>query len=400
MSQKEVLFLAHRIPYPPDKGDKIRSWRLLSHLCDHYDVHLAAFVDDPADFRHEEKLKKYCRSVSLVRLAPSLAKIRSGAGFFKNEALSLSYYSDPKMREVVRELRKHPLAAEIVFSSTMAQYIETPVPGRPRIIDFCDADSEKFSEYAETTAGPMQWVYKREGIKLAQAENAIANWADASFAITPAEAERFNHRNEITTKVDWWSNGVDTDGFDPDKDSLLPARAAEIVFTGAMDYRANVQAAVGFVENTWPHVRAARPQTTFAIVGANPVAQLRALDGRDGIVVTGRVPEIQPWLRHAKLAIAPLQIGRGVQNKVLEAMAMAKSVVATPAAAIGLVVSPDKDIIIADHPDAFAKAILDLLESEQDRLKIGAAARKRVVTDYQWSAQLKRFQTVLDSLAG
>ena len=398
MSRREILFLAHRIPYPPDKGDKIRSWRLLRHLWDQYDVHLAAFVDDRADFAHEETLKACCKSVNLIALNPMIATCRSAIGFVKSEALSLSYYHDRKMRTVVDKLRKRPLAAEIVFSSTMAQYVDIQVKDRPRVIDFCDADSEKFSEYAEGASSLMRLVYGREGQKLAKAENEIANWADASFAITPSEAEYFNCRPLIENDVGWWSNGVDTDQFDAGIDLGRPQRAGDVVFTGAMDYRANVEAALEFVETTWPLVKRSAPDTSFAIVGANPVASLRALDGKDGIIVTGRVCTIQPWLRHAKLAIAPLRIGRGIQNKVLEAMAMAKPVVATHAAATGLLISPGQDILLADEPQDFASAILGLLSSESQRSQIGTAARARAINDYQWDVQLARFQERLDAL--
>ena len=166
MTQKPaVLFLAHRIPYPPVKGDKIRSWRMLEHLTRNYDVHLACFVDDPADMQHAPFLEKRCASASFVRLNPGLAKFKSLQGLATGEPLSVKYFHSGEMARAVEGIRKRPLVAEVVFSSTMAQYIEKPVAERLRIVDFCDADSEKWLQYAEKAGFPMQWIYKREGGK-------------------------------------------------------------------------------------------------------------------------------------------------------------------------------------------------------------------------------------------
>ena len=189
--KKEILFLTHRIPYPPDKGDKIRSWRLLKHLTGRFDVHLACFVDDQRDLVHRDFLDSLCASSFFVQLNPKIARLKSFTSLFSKRALSFGYYRDRKMIAAIDELRKRPLAAEIVFSSSMAPYIAAPIAGRQRIIDFCDADSEKWRQYALETRGLLRRIYDREGKALAQAEMQIANWADASFAVTPNEAALF-----------------------------------------------------------------------------------------------------------------------------------------------------------------------------------------------------------------
>jgi len=304
-AKKEILFLTHRIPYPPDKGDKIRSWRLLKHLTGRFDVHLACFVDDQRDLVHRDILDSLCASSTFLGLNPTIARLKSLISLFSKNALTFYFYRDRKMIAAIDELRKRPLAAEIVFSSSMAPYIAAPIAGRKRIIDFCDADSEKWRQYAFETRGPLSWVYDREGNTLAQAETQIANWADASFAVTAEEAALFNQRASIRNQVDWWSNGVDVDYFDPARIfDLLPA-TCDVIFVGAMDYRANVEAVFEFVRNVWPKVRAAAPNASFAIVGSSPVARIRALDGVNGVTVTGRVDDVRPWLAQAKIAIAP-----------------------------------------------------------------------------------------------
>jgi sugar transferase (PEP-CTERM/EpsH1 system associated) len=396
MSAKpEILFLAHRIPYPPDKGDKIRSWRLLKHLTQTYAVHLACFVDEPDDFSHAEFLRSVCASVTLIALNPTAAKAKSLSGYLNREPLSMAYYRSKAMHQAVDALRARPLVAEVVFSSTMAQYIETPLAGRKRIIDFCDADSEKWLQYAQDAAAPLQWIFTREGRLLAHAETDIANWADASFAITPAEAALFNRCRGLKNQVAWWSNGVDTDYFDPAIAFDELPTSADVVFVGAMDYRANVKAATYFAETVWPLVLKSAPDARFAIVGANPVRQIRMLDGKNRTSVTGRVDDVRPWLGEAKIVVAPLRVARGIQNKVLEAMAMARPVVATTAAATGLGVTPGEDILIADKADIMAQEILLLLGDSDKRHRLGVAARRMVRERYRWGEQLKRFDLAL-----
>ncbi len=398
MSDKpEILFLAHRIPFPPDKGDKIRSWRLLDYLAGRFRVHLACFVDDPADFAHEPRLLEVCESATLIPIERRSALVRSARGLVDGEPLTVAYFRDPAMASAVDALRERPLVAEIVFSSTMVQYVETPVEGRPRIVDFCDADSDKFTSYAADAIFPMNWIFTREGALLGNAENTAANWADASFAITPDEAALFNRREAIVREVGCWSNGVDTDYFDPSGDFPLVSAPADIVFTGAMDYRANIDAVEFFVREIWPFVRAKAPAATFAIVGARPTRRVKALARTAGVRVTGRVDDIRPWIAGAKIAVAPLRVARGLQNKVLEGMAMAKPVVATTAAATGVLAKPGVEIVLADAPAAFAAATVDLLIHASRRERTGAAARARVVADYQWDRQLSRFGAALDS---
>ena len=392
--KREVLFAAHRIPYPPDKGDKIRSWRLLNHLASRFDVHLCAFVDDARDFTHREKLESLCKTVSLIALHPWRARLRSAAGVLTGEPLSFPFYRSPKMRAGIEEARKRDLVCEVVFSSAMAPYVAKEHGARPRFVDLCDADSEKWRQYADEASGPMKWVYAREGRKLAEAETEIINWADKAFAISPAEAEVLNHRVGIERRADWFGNGVDADYFSPD---AIPAagRAHDAVFTGAMDYQANVGAILWFAKDVWPLVRAQKPDARLAVVGANPVHAVRELGGRDGIEVTGRVDDVRPWIAGARVAVAPMKIARGVQNKVLEAMAMARAVVATPEAAEGIACVRGEEIIIASDAAAFARELAVLIDDRAARAKIGDAARARMIEDYSWAAQLSRFDVAL-----
>lgn len=397
MSKPHVLYLAHRIPYPPNKGDKIRSWKTLEHLAQRFRVHLGAFVDDSRDFQHEAHLKSLCESVALVPLDKRLATLRSASGFVSGEPLTLPYYRDRRMKAFVANARAAGLAAEIAFSSSMAQYIAEK-SNAPRIVDLCDADSAKWTEYARRKSWPMSAVYEREGALLAKSESAIINFADATFAISEEEADLLGSRDEAQREVSWFCNGVDSDYFAPR--ASAPSGQFTAVFVGAMDYWANVDAVLWFIREIWPQVRAEIPAATFAIVGSSPSKAVQALDAADGVSVIGRVPDVRPYIEGAALVVAPLRIARGVQNKVLEAMAMGKAVVSTPAGLEGIDATIGEEAIAAASADAFAREVVALTENAGRAGKIGAAARARILSDYQWPTQLSRLDAALDRLIG
>lgn len=396
-ARPEILFLAHRIPYPPDKGDKIRSWRLVEHLTKRFRVHLAAFVDDPHDFAHEAHLKSVCESLFLRPLDPATARLRSLSALLAEEPLSFAYYRDARMARHVTSLRRRGLAATFVFSSTMAPYTEER-EGAPLIVDLCDADAEKWRAYADAAPFPLGAIYAREARRLADAETAILNRADVSFAVNESEAAILNDRPGVKRAAMWFGNGVDTAYFRPDAARSAPDPSADVVFTGAMDYHPNIDAVLWFAREAWPRVRARAPGARFAIVGARPARRVRALDGREGVIVTGRVDDVRPFLQHAAAVVAPMRIARGVQNKVLEAMAMARPVVATGAALEGVAARDGEEAIVADAPDAFAASVLLLLADRKRGDAIGASARARMKADYAWPAQFARLDGALAGL--
>jgi sugar transferase (PEP-CTERM/EpsH1 system associated) len=393
MTKPQILYLAHRIPYPPDKGDKIRSWKTLEHLTRRFSVRLGAFVDDPADFAHEVFLKSVCEEVALVPLNKRLATMKSLRGFATGAPLTLPYYRDARMTRFVAGARSLGLSLEMAFSSSMAQYIEHR-SNAPRIVDLCDADSAKWAEYARTTGWPKSALYEREAARLAREETRIINWADATFAISEEEADLLGSRDSAEKDVRWFCNGVDAAYFAPGAAGSANHHTA--VFVGAMDYWANVDAVLWFVRDIWPKVRDAAPEATFAIVGSNPVREIQKLDGADGVAVTGRVKDVRPFLEAAAFAVAPMRIARGVQNKVLEAMAMAKAVIATPAGLEGIDATIGREAIAAASANAFAAEAIRLAADPGAARSIGEAARARVLASYQWPSQLARLDIEID----
>lgn len=393
-----ILFLAHRIPYPPDKGDKIRSWHMLAHLARDHQVHLGCFVDDPDDRRHLSFLSEVCEEIHAVDLDPRTARLRSLTGLLKGEALSCGYYADRDMAVWVdRVLKRYRFDGTIVFSSPMASYVLGRKPETGRLImDFVDIDSDKWRQYAASKPWPVSMIYAREHRRLLDFERRVAGAADASLFVSPREAELFRTlAPDAASRTGHLNNGVDSVYFSPDHDLENPYHDQDqaMVFTGAMDYWANVDAVQWFADHVLPGVRAQHPHAVFYIVGGKPTAAVKALGARDGIVVTGRVTDVRPFVKHAAVVVCPLRIARGVQNKVLEGMAMAKTVVATPEAFEGIDAVPGQDLMVTEGPEAFGAAVAKVLAQDGDAA-MGARARARVKENYAWS----RNMAVLDDL--
>ncbi len=398
-ARRDLLFLVHRIPYPPDKGDKIRSFHFLEGLASRYRVHLGSFVDNPQDWAHAETLRQWCASLELRPLVPWRATLRSARGLFTGEPLTDPYYCDPTLHAWVKAtLARETISAIVVLSSSMAQYVPDARTRSTRcIVDFGDVDSDKWLQYSVGARWPMSWVYRREGLRLEQREGHIARMSHASVFVSQAEAEHFRRLHPDTRQhVHTVPNGVDTVTFSPAHSLYSPYAPDELalVFTGVMDYRANVDAVTWFAHDVLPAIRAREPRARFWIVGSNPIAAVRALGSLDGVSVTGRVPDVRPFLRHAAFAVAPLRLARGVQNKVLEAMAMARPVLATSAATRGIDAATPPGVVIADTADSLAREALGLLAAP-DRETRGAAARRYVTERFDWNASQRALLALL-----
>ena len=395
----DFLFLAQRLPYPPDKGDKIRSYRLLRRLAERGRVRLGTFIDDEADLVHLPAVREFCVEAHVARLDPRLARLRCLAGFATGAPLSLGYYGDRGLAGWVgRVLRENPPDAILVFSSAMAQFVVDRPQAPPFVMDFVDVDSDKWRQYADTVAPPRRWIYRREWRRLLEFDRRVARAALAGAFVSEPEAELFRRlAPESAHKTFAVANGVDADYFSPERvyERPLPEDRPAFVFTGAMDYWPNVDAVTWFAEAMLPLVRARLPDAEFWIVGANPAPAVEKLRGLPGVAVTGRVPDVRPYLAQATAAVAPLRISRGVQNKVLEAMAMARPVLVTPQALEGIDAEPGRELVLADGAAAFAAAAVRVGRGEADP-GMGAAARRCVIEHFSWPARLAGLDRLLD----
>ncbi|QDZ07715.1 TIGR03087 family PEP-CTERM/XrtA system glycosyltransferase [Sphingomonas panacisoli] len=379
----DLLFLAHRSPFPPDRGDKIRAYNVLKYLAERKRVHLLAFADDRRDLDDgglaslTASRKVFWRDKS--RVAATLEAMAQG------KPASLTAFDSTAMREGIADiLTRETIDTIYVFSGQMAQYVPADFAGRV-IMDFCDMDSLKFADYAKDARGPMRWLMAREADKLRSFERATADRVHASLFVSAAEAHLFRTMTGAKN-VQVIENGIDTDFFDPEAAfKIVGERGPLIVFTGQMDYRPNVEAAAWFARDILPVIRVAHSTTRFAIVGRNPTDAVRAL-ASDAVIVTGEVADVRGWLAAATCVVAPLKIARGIQNKVLEAMAMARPVVASEPAAEGI--DHDGTILSGARVDDIARAVTDLLGDKRRAEALGRSAREQVKRRYGWEARL------------
>jgi len=393
-----LLFLCHRLPYPPNKGDKIRSYHFLRHLAGRYRVFLGTFVDDPADWQHVEPLRALCADVHVERLSPRARRVGSAVGLLTGEALTLPYFRSRQLQTWVQAItRREGILRAFAYSSPMAQYLDD-VPHLRRFIDFVDLDSAKWGDYARTRKWPISALYAREARRLLCFEKDAASRAEAVIFVTDEEATLFRElAPESADHVMTIRNGVDSEYFSPAHDFESPFAPGEraIVFTGAMDYWPNVDAVVWFAREVLPEIRRRDPAARFYVVGMNPDASVRVLGNEPTTVVTGRVSDVRPYLKYARVIVAPLRVARGIQNKVLEAMAMAKPTVATPAAAGALSALPGSEIEVAADTYAFAEKVLEAMDPVRGE-RMGRLARSRVLADYAWPASLKLLDELLE----
>lgn len=394
-----ILYLVHRLPYPPNKGDKVRSYHLLKHLVQQHRVFLGTFIDDPEDQQYIEMLRAICADLHVAHLDPRRAKIRSLNGLLADEPLTLRYYRDAALQDWVdHTCRSQKIDAVVIFSSAMAQYVE----GRQRmpvLVDFVDVDSAKWTQYAPQHRWPMSWLYRREGQSLLAYERKVASLADRSFFVTDAEAALFEKlAPECGVRVEAMCNGVDADYFSPDSERAKPFSDDEIavVFTGAMDYWPNVDAVAWFVAEVMPQLRKKYSGLRFHIVGRSPTPEVLALACEE-VVVTGTVPDVRPYLQYARIVVAPLRVARGIQNKILEAMAMERPVVASTECAQAVDADNNNELLEAASAADFTNHITSLLEAPERATAIGKSARMRVVARYSWDAHMSAIDAYLPS---
>src|SRR5262245_12294046 len=377
-----LLYVAHRIPYPPNKGEKIRAFNQIRHLSQNHRVHLACLIDEREDLQYLPVLKQYCASIEAVYRGKITVRFLLLLSLLTKQPLSvLSFYSRELHKRIRVILDSQQIDRIFVFSSAMAVYFSHPSE-IPRIIDFVDVDSEKWRIYASHSSFPLSWVYFLEADRLARFEKTVAESFDHSIFVTAREAELLRSRvNKRPISV--INTGIDLAYFVPN-DADRSSNDSVIVFTGTMDYFPNIDAVIHFCKDIFPIIKAHLPETRFYIVGRNPPRKVRELASLSSVIVTGSVADVRPYLAQASIAVAPLRIARGFPHKLLEAMAMGLPVVGTSETFHGLETQISDGIRIADHPQEFAREVVTLLQQPGLRRQCSLQARRYVERHHTW----------------
>lgn len=399
----KILILTQRIPYPPYKGEKIRPFQFIKHWSCEHELYLGCFVDDANDWQYTGEIEKFCVESNFIGLNKKLSYLRMLVGLIRNKPLSVAFFYHRRLEEWIDQtIERVKPDIFIIFSSAMAQYIiGKGGMSNIQIMDFADVDADKWAQYARKSFFPMKWIYAREAKKLLGYDRTVANYMDASVFVTQDEVDLFDQLvPENQHKSYSISNGVDLEYFNDQHHYERPFRDNNpaLVFTGTMNYKPNVDAVLWFVKEILPIVWRHNPGVCFYIVGNSPSDKVKALGKDSRIVVTGRVLDVRPFISYAEAVVAPLQIARGIQNKVLEAMAMNKIIIATSSALEGIDAVPGKELLLANDAQSFANYIVDVLNKNVPMV-LGKKARECVEKKYSWQSKFEQYRHLIGLLS-
>jgi polysaccharide biosynthesis protein PslH len=386
-----IFYICRRIPFPPDRGDKIAAFNEIRHLAAQHEMHVFCLGDGVQDLANISGLQAHATSLTTAPVDEFTIKLRALAALVTGQPLSVAALNETKLHDAIHkkfaELRPDLI---IVYSCNMAQFAEHFLDV-PRIMHFGDIDSLKWRQYADRSSTPLNWIYAIEAQRLLGYERHIAK--NFSHALVHTEIERHDFERLIPgIPVTVVSNGVDLDYFRPAGGAKKPA---SMVFTGVMDYRPNIDAAVWFCDEILPTIQREIPAANFTICGSQPASAVRRLAKRRGVTVTGWVADARPYLDRAEIFVAPLRMGRGVQNKLLEGLAMGLPCVASTAARIGTAVADGEGMLATDEPTEFARLVVDLLQDSTRRAEMSRRARAAAEANYRWDQQLARLDQVI-----
>ena len=389
-----ILYVCHRFPFPPKRGGKIRPFNMIRHLHAAHEVTVASLARSTAEAKDGEGIAPFCTRYEMAVVNDGVQAARMVARLPTPVPSSFGYFHSGQLaRKVRRLLAAQPFDLVFVHCSSVAHYVEH-VTGIPKILDFGDMDSQKWLEYANYKPFPLNLGYRLEGIKLVAEEKRLARAFDLCTATTRAEWQTLeDYRTGCAT--DWFPNGVDSEFFAPTGESCDPET---IAFVGRMDYYPNQECMLEFCARTLPRLQAQRPGVKLSIVGADPSPAIRKLAALPGVTVTGSVPDVRPYVRRAAVMVAPLNIARGTQNKILEAMAMGVPVVASRVAAAGVDAVPGEHLLVGSSPDEYAAAIKRLLDDASARARLAAAGRDRMLSHHAWHRSMQRLDGIIDSV--
>ena len=388
-----VLFVCHRVPFPPKRGGKIRPFNIIRHLtAQGHRVTVASLARNEAEVEEARGLAGHCAEV-LVEVVPDhVAWPRMVAWLPTPAPSSFGYFHSRRLRQRIdAALRQARFDLVFVHCSSVAPYVEQ-ITGPVKILDYGDVDSQKWREYAGHRSFPLSTGYWLEAVKLERRERILSESFDLCTCTTRAELESLKALG-VTTPSNWFPNGVDAEFFAPDGTDY---EADLVCFVGRMDYYPNQQGVQGFCRDVLPGLRQRRPGARFMIVGADPPEQIRRLSDLPGVEVTGSVPDVRPFVRRAALTVAPLDIARGTQNKILESMALGVPVVCSPQASGGVDAVPGEHLLVADGPDDWVEQVAGLMADPQGRRRLAEAGRRRVLSHHSWPASMARLDQLID----
>lgn len=396
-----IMFLVHRVPYPPNKGDKIRALWELKSLAGKHEIDLFAFYDAPEDRESVDQLRPFCRECYVEPLSWWGSRLRALAAALRGRPFTTAFFQSSRMAKRIHDaLASRNYDAVLIFSSSMAQYVENET-GLARVLDMVDVDSAKWADYAAQGSFLLRWLWRQEGRLLSRYESKLAQSFSQTLLCTDAEAALLRGCVAPGARVGVLRHMIDTEYFDPANTAPLSELLKwqpYVVFSGSMDYAPNIEAVEWFYRNALPLVRASMPEAKFVIVGRNPAKSVQALAQDPAVLVTGSVPDVRPYLRAAAVAVAPMLLARGVQNKILEAMAMGLPVASSSKAAVAFPPEIADLILVEDDAALLAQKLIDVIRNGPQPPVAGI--RQSLQKVYGDSALKNQLEQILRAAAG
>jgi hypothetical protein len=388
-----ILYVCHRFPFPPKRGGKIRPFNMIRHFtASGHRVTVCSLARSPEEAEEARGIAPHCARFDVALVRDPVQTWRMVARLPTLVPSSNGFFFSPELRRAIDgHLGRERFDLVFVHCSSVAQYVER-VAGIPKILDFGDMDSQKWLEYANYKPFPLSLGYRLEGVKLEREEKRLAGRFDLCTATTRAEWETLRGYG-VDVETDWFPNGVDAGFFQPDGEGYDPD---VLSFIGRMDYYPNQECMLEFCRRTLPLIQAQRPQAKLVIVGADPSPAIRRLGELPGVTVTGSVPDVRPYILRSCAMVATLNIARGTQNKILEAMAMGVPVVTSPAGAGGVDAEHEAHFLVADSPEATARCALRLMDDAAERARLARAGRERMLSHHNWAASMRRLDGIVE----
>lgn len=399
MKRQNILFLTHRFPYPPNRGDRIRSYNLLRVLAGQFNVSLACTSDEPVSEEQIRHVMQFCSQLHIAELGTWSRRIRGGLALLGKKSLTEAMFHSPSLKKTIQKWHGQKAFDKlIVFCSSMYPYATSRCFRQtPKTVDLVDVDSEKWKQLATERSFPMSWIYGREADAVHRLETKIGKYSELITLVSDAEAELYRERCRPSSPAIGVSNGVDTNYFGPKTQGSknTGTSVSNLIFTGVLDYTPNVEGMIWFCKEVMPKLRD-HGDFRIRVVGRRPCINVQELQQIDGVEIVGEVPDVRPYLHEADIAISPLHLARGIQNKVLEAMACGLPTVVSPQSAEGIDATSGKEFYIADTPEDWVDTLCRLAASPEQRKLIGKAARMLAEDRYSWSAKLSKFIDTID----
>lgn len=386
--KSEILYVTHRVPWPPDRGDRIRTWNILKHLAKTATVDLICLADEPVTQETRDALAQVTRKLAIIPHSGKKRFIRGAFSLAIGRTVTEGLFESRNLSLTVRQwAQQSDYIGAMASSSGIAKYVMPPMLEHVENVwvDLIDVDSQKWLDYSASARPPMSILYGIEGRRLRKLEQHLADKCDRLLVVSEAERQLFNDFCP-TGPIQAIGNGVDTDYFMPSKQSVTPKSC---VFVGVLDYLPNSDAVKWFSHNVWSEVLKKHPDAVFRIVGKSPTPEVLALNDLPGVEVVGPVPDVRPWLHKSACVVVPLRIARGVQNKVLEAMACGRALVCSSSPLKGLAVEPGLHLLQADTVEEWVDALTTVFDDSCRSEELGMAASAWVQINHRWKACLE-----------